>query len=275
MINHARTLLLNVPGQTSQRQEVGEEFVPPTYTPLVLPSYLQAARRVLFGATPDRYFLNFRVRELMAYIHQTELAEYVTALDPRVTYWPEPSRPFYDTEKRLVITQFSGLAAQPPSFRGDLFADMARGRAVREFTLRVTQADGPWQALLQTPDQPGAVTTAEITFTERLSQPIPLANTGLLFQVPTPPMTVDWTIYTRVRPASAISTAMPILEMLGEPLFLELFGVGEHVEPYATFKRLWFEHANPVYRMGGFALAMIYRTDEILKTGSQQVTTAA
>lgn len=275
MINHARTLLLNAPGQTSQRQEVGEEYVPPTYNPLVLPSYLQTARRVLFGSAPDRYFLNFRVRELMAYIHQTELAEYVTALDPRVTYWPEPARPFYDTEKRLVISQFSGLDAQPPAFRGDLFADMARGRAVREFTLRVTQSEGPWQALLQTPDQPGVVTTTAITFTEGLSQPIPLANTGLLFQVPQPQMTTDWTVYTRVRPASALVTALPILEMLGEPLFLELFGVGDRDEPYATFRRLWFDHGNPVYRMGGLTLAMIYRTDEILKTGSQQVTTAA
>jgi hypothetical protein len=275
MINHARTLLLNVAGQTSQRQETGEEYIPSTYAPLVLPSYLQTTRRVIFGAAPDRYFLNFRARELMAYLHQTELAEYVTALDPRVTYWPEPARPFYDTEKRLVVSQFSGLAAQPPVFRGDLFADLARGRATREFTLRVTQSEGPWQALLQTPDQPGVVTTIALTFTGGLSQTVPLANTGVVFQIQQPAMTTDWTIYTRVRPASAIATVLPIIEMLGEPLFLALFGVSNSAKPYATFKQLWFDHPNPVYRMGGLALAMIYRTEEVLKLGSQQLTTAA
>lgn len=270
MINHARTLLLNVSGRSGTRQEVGEEYLPAAFRPLDLPSYIQGPRRTLFGISPDRYFLNFRARELMAGIHQTELAEYVYRLDPRVTYWPETALPFYDVEKRLVATQYSGIAAPPPFFRGDLFADHARGRSVREFNLRVTFEDGPWEARLSTPDAPGEHVVTPVTFTDGISQEIPLGSTGVSFRAPQPTMATDWAIYTRVRPAAAIVTAVPVLEMLGEPLFLELFGVSNSVEPYATFKQLWFDHPYAVYRLAGLTLAMIYRTDEILKKGSQQ-----
>lgn len=268
MINHARTLLLNVSGASSQRQETGEEYIPETYQPIELPSYLQTPRKVLFGAAPDRYFLNFRTRELMAYLHQTELAEYVYALDPRVTYWPEPARPFYDTEKQLRVTQTFGLETAAPFFSGDLFADNSRGRSVREFSLRAESDGEAWSALLRTPDKPGQVETTELVFTDGLSQRLPLSTTGLHFQLRQPASATDWQIYTRVKPSPALTTLLPIIEFLGEPLFLELFGVDESIEPYGTFKRLWFDHPNPVYRFGGLVLAMIYRTDELMRRGT-------
>lgn len=268
MINHARTLLLNVSGVSSQRQETGEEYIPETYRALELPSYLQTPRKVLFGAAPDRYFLNFRARELLAYLHQTELAEYVYALDPRVTYWPEPARPFYDTEKQLRVTQTFGVEPSTPFFSGDLFADNSRGRSVREFSLRAESDGTTWTAALRTPDRPGKVETTSLLFVNGLSQKLPLSTTGLYFQLRQPASATDWQIYTRVKPSPALTTLLPILEFLGEPLFLELFGVNDADEPYGTFKRLWFDHPNPVYRFGGLVLAMIYRTDEILRRGT-------
>ena len=59
--------------------------------------------------------------------------------------------------------------------------------------------------------------------------------------------------------------------MLGEPLFLELFGVDDNAQPYATFKNLWNDHPNPMYRLGGLVLAMIYRTNEVIELGSQRL----
>jgi hypothetical protein len=55
---------------------------------------------------------------------------------------------------------------------------------------------------------------------------------------------------------------MPVLELLGEPVFLELFGAAP-VEPYATFKNLWFDHPSAAHRLGGLLLALIYRTDAV------------
>lgn len=270
MINHARTLLLNLDGRTSHRDEPGEEYIPVDYVPVILPSYIQAVRRVLFGSAPDRYFLNFRARELMAYIHYTELSQFVYDFDPRVTYWPETDRPFYLTEKQVRATQAAGLPTAQPHFNGDLFADNTRGRSVREFLLRVTAEDGPWEARLVSKEKPGATETTPILFSSALSQQIALGTTGVSFQVQQPSMATDWEIYTRVQPSPVLSTLLPILDMLGEPLFLELFGVG-NVEPYTTFKNLWFDHPNPIYRVGGLTMAVIYRTNEMIALGSQRV----
>lgn len=92
-----------------------------------------------------------------------------------------------------------------------------------------------------------------LPFTATAAMPI-LANTATV--------TGQWQLQTYARPGDAISVCLPKLELLGEPLFLELFGVRNDVEPYATFKNIWFDHPMPNYRLAAFALAMIYRTEE-------------
>lgn len=71
-----------------------------------------------------------------------------------------------------------------------------------------------------------------------------------------------WQLQTYARPSPAIKICLPKLELLGEPLFLELFGVRNDIEPYVTFKNIWFDHPAPNYRLAAFVLAMIYRTAE-------------
>lgn len=70
-----------------------------------------------------------------------------------------------------------------------------------------------------------------------------------------------WAINMQANPSPAITTLMPTLELLGEPIFIDLFGVAEE-EPYATFKNLWFDHPLPNYRLAGLTLAFIYRAEE-------------
>jgi hypothetical protein len=263
MINYARTLLLNVRGSTSSRENTGEEYIPAEYVPVSLPTYLQTVRRILFGTSPDRYFLNFRARELMSYLHTTELADYVYKLDARVTYWPEQTLSFYDTEKRVMATQSSGLPTRAPSFQGNLFADNANGRAVREFTVRATSESGGWVSIVSANDAPGAVVTAPLTFTSGLSNAVTLGNTGLSFKIQQPPSATNWQIYTRVQPTAALTTLLPLLELAGEPTYIDLFGVDNTTEPYVTFKQLWFDSNNPIYRLGGLTLAVIYRTNQV------------
>lgn len=83
----------------------------------------------------------------------------------------------------------------------------------------------------------------------------------------TPPLNdgaivAQWVIETKVNPITFLTTGFPALEMLGEPAFLELFGVGAE-EPYNTFKNLWFDHPLPAYKLSGIVLALIYRTEEL------------
>ena len=72
----------------------------------------------------------------------------------------------------------------------------------------------------------------------------------------------QWLVTVKTTPTPVITLLMPTLELLGEPVFLSLFGVN-YAEPYATFKHLWFDHPLPVYRLAGLVLAMIYRTEEL------------
>lgn len=72
----------------------------------------------------------------------------------------------------------------------------------------------------------------------------------------------QWFVTVKAVPPPIITTMLPTLELLGEPVFLSLFGVTD-VEPYATFKNLWFDHYSPVYRLAGLTLALIYRTEEL------------
>lgn len=263
MINHARTLLMNVSGNTSQRQENGEEYISPQFHSLTLPSYILSARRLLLGTNPDRYFLNHRVRELMHYLHQTELANYVYALDPRVTYWPETSMPFLDRQRRVDTAQILGPTSTRLFFNGALTADNARGRCLSEFIVSVV-TDGPGIALLVEEPRRPAVTTA-VPVVNELSGAVTLGQTGLSVRVSKPVAGSRWSVRTLAKPAPAITTVLPALEIIGEPTMLELFGVLTTEEPYATFRNLWGDNNNPVYRLGAFVLAVIYRTEEARK----------
>lgn len=259
MINHARTLLMNVSGRTSQRQEPGEEYIPASYRPVELPSYLQTARKLLLGVSPDRYFLNYRVRELMHYLHQTELSDYVYALDPRVTYWPEINAPFFGAATKINAPQVAGPTGAQLFFSGRLVANNAIGRCAQNYNVSLYNAPALTLKIAQGTKE----TNTELTVTNNLSQAVPLGDCGLSVRIGKPEAAVHWTVTTLARPKQAITTVLPALEIIGEPVVLELFGVLTTTQPYATFLNLWREHPNPVYRLGGFVLAMIYRTEEV------------
>ncbi len=92
MTNHVRTLLLNLPAVG------GEEYVPATYVPAVLPQLLRDAREALFGNPTDRTQLGSRVDRLLAYAHTTAFAPELTAADSRITYDPTAFPPAYDPD---------------------------------------------------------------------------------------------------------------------------------------------------------------------------------
>lgn len=259
MINHARTLLLNVAGAGSSRDDIGEEYIPPDFVPVRLPTYLQTPRKTLFGAAPDRYFLNFRARELMQLLHQTELAEFVYALDPRVTYWPDDSVEFFGPASKISFVAAHANSTAQLFFTGNDAADLSSGKSLREYTVKIAGSDVVITAL-----RSQAVTITPLTLDSGLSQEIQLPQSPLRIRVLNAANDDTWTVRTLARPEPVVTALLPVLELLGEPVFLELFGVSP-VEPYATFKNMWFDHPNAVYRLGGLLLAIIYRTSDVRK----------
>lgn len=267
MINHARTMLLNTQPQKSQRQDAGYEYMPETFRPATLSPALATSYKVLFGTKPDMYFLNLRARELLTYIHQTELAEYVYMLDPRVTYETTTHAPFFENAKpRITIVQTAGLPL-PLSWGGTFSASDATGITTKKFEIVAQEVNSAYSVSLRTVNS--TASPEVITLLDPAQTPtIKLPETNLQFSVNLQGLQVSglarWILTARANPNPAITTLLPILEILGEPLFLELFGVAS-VEPYVTFKNLWSDHPLSAYRLAGLVLAFIYRAEELRK----------
>ena len=67
MINHLRTLLLNRDGSAAAPPETpGEEYVSPDYKAVAMPQALSGLLASLFGTSPDRVFLNARLRQFLS-----------------------------------------------------------------------------------------------------------------------------------------------------------------------------------------------------------------
>ena len=266
MINHARTLLLNIFAQSAHLQDAGYEYISPTFRPIKLPNTLMTIRRVLFGPQPDQRFLNLRARELLSYVHETELAHYVYDLDSRVTYWPEQQKNTFDYRPVLRIEQVTGPARRIAA-SGEFVA--TNGRARQQFSLTLT--GNPGDHALELSNTTATTNNVVIAFSDIKNAPtiaVPETQIKLRLDSLVGGSTGDtgvaslWNISVDANPAPVITTLLPTLELLGEPTFLDLFGVAPP-EPYDTFKNVWFDHPLPAYRLAGFILAVIYRTEEV------------
>ena len=87
MINHARTLLLNTP-LASLPDTAISEYVPVEFVPVPLSGPLQQVQQTLFGSRPTGTTRLLRVRQYLALWHAGRFADYVQAVDPRITYDP-------------------------------------------------------------------------------------------------------------------------------------------------------------------------------------------
>lgn len=251
MLNHARCLLMNVAGGSAPAAGLpGEELVDPAYVPVEVPPLLAALRTALFGAAPDRHMLNYRTRQLLAAAHASPLAAYVTALDRRVTY--DLSRPAYaDPAAWLPAVTSSGG------------------------TLTVAGVPDP-------PDAAGVVAHAYLVTTaggdvrvERLTRPagavvspaaagvkVPLPGCGASFRLATADPGQRHRVDVYARPALGPSGLVAAASRLGEPVYNFLFGVAR-VEPWATFRALWFRSPELPPRLAALACALAYRTEEV------------
>jgi len=322
MLNHARTLLLNTAAKNNIiTNDTAAEVVPAAFVPVKLTNELKLVRRLLFGNKPDARFINLRVRELMGYIHQTECAQYVYDLDPRVTYWPTTAADFDSaTRSQIVVTQLFGVT-QRLTVVGSFKPDHSVGVAQHKYLVTVGEQNPvlPLNAMrLEAPNPNNTVAVVQELNTvnppeiynigpnsNNTAAALPATELKMLLNFVVPEseyarivtedndnllhesyaalgaieseqlaasmplllgslnsVLAQWLVNVKATPDPIIATLLPALELLGEPVFLALFGVVDD-EPYATFKNLWFDHRSPVYRLAGLTLALIYRTEEL------------
>jgi hypothetical protein len=257
MINHFRTLLLNRSGEEAGvGAHLGDEYVPTWYRAVPLPSYLTSVRRLLFGAAPDRVYLNYRVRQCLSLMHSSELAEFVTHLDSRITYDV--------ADDTWLRSDAFGLRAS----REDVFVlrDPPRAddnsRCVNRW--RVTVVDGSNVRINKQVD-PVSELTAAYAMTNGISNELPLpgSQAGFLFQSSVLPGE-SFLIDGYGRPERSLGELAADVEHMGTAHLNSLFGVGTPLaaqEPFKTFRNLWRDHPELPYKLGGLLAAIVFQTE--------------
>lgn len=273
MINHARTLLLNLDGP-SLPSDLGEEYIPTRFRAVTLTPELTTVRTVLFGSAPDRLYLNYRTAQLMSLLHATEWVSHVLALDPRVTYMPNTQQRFFNALFEPAAYQHNGTPVGV-SFLGDNVANDNAGIA-RNSWLLTFDVEGV-ATVLRTKNPR---TSVDFTFqtANGLTAPIPLHGSRLSVQIGTGGANIGaegllgakFVLEATARPELNVGNIAATLRQLDYTLVNRIFygdaGAapdGSLPEPFASFKQLWEQHPVTAYQLCGLLLAVIYRTEAI------------
>jgi len=260
MFNHARTLLLNVSGSNGPGADyLGEELIPSEYAALSLNSSLKSVRQHIFGADPDRGMLNYRAYQLLSMIEKTDLQEFVVELDNRITYE-------FGNENSFVlqptwepkIEQISGTLDDIITVAGTPARPDYTGRLYYQFEVSVLGTT-TIQINRQTP--PTKSENLTLSLSSGLSEGFDLYYTGYKAFVNTVNPGASWRVSGYLQPQVDVTDIISSMESAGDPVLTELFGT-KSIEPWATFKNLWYDSSDLVYRLGAIVLALIYRTDE-------------
>lgn len=260
MINHGRTLLLNVAGGTRPSPNFpGEEIIPPNFTPRRLSGGLATVQQIMFGTSPDRLMLNYRARQLLSTVHGIpELEQFLLDLDSRITYWPTSNMSLFQSAFGESIMQIAGANQIEIDLVGDPLPPDSGGRLQREW--RIDVLDGDTVRIKQQKPVLSTV-TAEYGLTDGISNLIDLPGSGFQFRFHTPDIGTAWIIESNVRPPEDLSVIVTALENAGEPNIIEVLGTGNN-EPFLTLRNLWNREERLGWRLGAFVVAYILRVNE-------------
>lgn len=254
MLNHYLTLLRNLP---PDGEDVAEEKIPAGFLPVRLPTCVQAVRRVLFGSTPDRAMLNYRGRQLLRVVHATPLADWVTALDPRVAYTLAGGGLVGAAAFVPGVTQVSGPAAALPVTGGPAAPD-ATGVMRLRYTVDVTSLT---TVTVRRHTDPAADATTAFALTAGLSAPVELRGAGYGVRLTTDDPGSAWAVEVLLRPQRDLGELCADLESVGDARLTELFGL-EATEPWVTLRRVWRKTRETPLRLAAAVTAAVYRTEE-------------
>ncbi len=258
MVNHIRTLLLNEMGLPGFP---GEAFVFGNYRPRVLPRPLANIRARLFGSSPDRIMLNYRLQQFMGLLHATDAVSFVTAKDPRTTYDKVRDPVFFPAQFFTPLVVTHGAGPMIGSVYGEPIAPDATGETQSVYTFEgfddfvFNLYDITHNKQIET-DLPVDVE----------GKSAPLADTGYFVQFDR-----DYVEYCKGqititrRPQWDVGAILAGLDLAGDGELSALFGASTE-EPYRSFANLFQRNNENAYRLAGVLLALAWRTDAIKET---------
>lgn len=147
MINHLRTLLLNRDGSAAAPPETpGEEYVSPDYKAVAMPQALSGLLASLFGTSPDRVFLNARLRQFLSLMRVCRLDGPIPPdNDTRLSYEGSGGETLFTAVASGVNSVLTGGPTSPtdPSWIQTILHSQPRAlnRLYRTWDITVVDAD--------------------------------------------------------------------------------------------------------------------------------------
>jgi hypothetical protein len=255
MINHVRTLILNKLRGTATFP--GEEYIPVDYLVRTEPTVVQKIKQIIFGGDPDRYMLNYRMYQIMTTIHATELEEYVTYHDSRLTYLPFRSTSLYSSAYQTTSTKIGTFDGELAILESLVPEELA-GWLHYQWNIDVI----PGNLVAVKRLKPSIIEdTYEYTMTEGRSNAIPFTGSSLKFTF-SGPVGAEWAVESVAKPQRNFATIFTALSNgITEVDELALFGVAP-AEPVLSFKNLWQDHEEYAYRFGALMLGVAWLMHE-------------
>ena len=246
MLNKVRTLLMNRGREGHDLRLPGEEYIPADFVRRVQPVWLRRIYARLFGANPDRLFINYRMRQLMQLIHATPLSEFVAADVADLTYLPFRDE-LNDSLFRQIVTPVGAAY-----LHGTHTADEARGQTEYDWT--VSRTEGGVRVTSNIP-----VTTyvdSAVTFTGGLSNVIPLIPKQLTTSFRTAAEGFSYRVRSTVRPSADIATVLTTAFNGAEGLdTLHVFNPSIAAEQ-AMYYDIWTKHPQFAMRYAAVCMAI-------------------
>lgn len=258
MINAVRTLLLNRGRDGVHYASPGEEYVDPTFIPRRQPPELRRALSQLFGTSPDRLYLNYRLHQVMQVLHSTELEQYVYHLDARVTYQPFTAMNFMDGVFGQTVETFN--AAPELVIHGTHDADEGVGLTTASWRLDVVDSSQVQVQRLSPPYTNGLV---EYGSSGGLSSYVSLPGSQLRCKFKTTDAAGrGWLITSRARPMEDLSVRFSrLLQTLDDRLLTAVFAT--RAEPWTTLWNSYQDNQLFPYRFSGLILAFALYADTL------------
>ena len=251
MVNQFRTLLMNAASAPVVPQNTGEEYIDPAFVPVMEHEALGAVRRLLFGATPDRFMLNYRMAQFMQLLHGSELAPLVYALDPRITYLrPVTQATVFTAASTYTPTVLYRTATDPVIISGTPASPDAHG--ITQYTLTVTQAGSDVAVTTVIPPQGTSEATQTFNF----------APTG--YTIALPPQDGTWLLSFTLRPTWDLGALAAGIATLDVATYLALYGY-DNAEPYASLRAMQTDRNDLVAQLGTALVALAYRNSSLAR----------
>jgi hypothetical protein len=268
MVNHARTLLLNCAAKVAAAPAPAyylREWIDPEFVPVTIPQSLRTVRDVLFDSNPDELMLNYRARQYLKCLHASELSEYVTKLDSRITYYFDHFS-FFKPLFFWTPYNHGGTSVKATDFSlvGD-YAEPTTGRLHRRWSIYFNSS-GTYTA---TNDFSGNSLDGSVNYLQGRSTPLALPDTSIQVTVSELAESVDNNNQARVQldvitePRNTLSDVLVRLQQLPAEVMSQLFSDYSSIEPWPTFRSCFEKHYNPIMRLSAAVLAYIYRLEQI------------